>query len=86
MESDQTQERREANALLDLLPPEKLTAVRGLLEVMVEPLSRSLTLASAEDEELTPDTVAALERARASLSRGEGISHDDILSEFSPTK
>jgi hypothetical protein len=86
MEGEHSQERREAHALLDLLPPEKLNAVRGLLEVMVEPLSRSLALAPAEDEELTPDTAAALERARASLSRGEGIPHDDILTEFGPTK
>jgi hypothetical protein len=86
MEGEHTQERREAHALLDLLPPEKLNAVRCLLAVMVEPLSRSLALASTEDEELTPDAAAALERARASLSRGEGIPHDDILTEFSPTK
>ena len=49
---------------------------------MVEPLSRSLALAPVEDEEITPETGAALERARASLSRGEGIAHEDILREF----
>jgi len=86
MDPDQTQERREAHALLDLLPVEKLIAVRGLLEVMVEPLSRSLALAPVEDEEITPQAAAALERARASLSRGEGILHDEVLTEFSPTK
>ena len=62
-----------AHALLDMLPEEKLTAVVGLLEVMVEPLSRSLASAPMEEEEITPDTAAALERARASLARGEGI-------------
>lgn len=71
-----------AHALLDMLPEEKLTAVVGLLEVLVEPLSRSLASASVEEEELTPDTAAALERARASLARGEGISHEDIRREF----
>ncbi len=76
------QERREAHALLDLLPGEKLNAVRGLLEVMVEPLARSLALAAVEDEEITPETAAALDRARASLARGEGIAHDEILREF----
>lgn len=43
MESNVT-ERQQAHALLDLLPDEKLHAVRSLLEVMVEPLSRSLSL------------------------------------------
>ena len=50
--------------------------------MMVEPLSRSLALAPVEGEGITPETAAALDRARASLSRGEGIPHEDILREF----
>jgi hypothetical protein len=42
MEPNLDQERRQAHALLDMLPPERLNAVRNLLEVMVEPLARSL--------------------------------------------
>lgn len=86
MEPDLTQERRRAHALLDLLPADKLNAVRSLLEVMVEPIERSLALAAVEEEEITPDTAAALDRARASLARGEGISHEEILREFGLTK
>ena len=82
MEPNFDQERRQAHALLDALPAEKLNAVRSLLEVMVEPLARSLALAQVEDEDLTPDTAAALDRARASLARGEGIPHDEVLREF----
>jgi hypothetical protein len=79
---DPNKERQEAHTLLDQLPDEKLAAVRTLLEVMVEPLSRSLALAPVEQEELTADTAAAFERARASLARGEGIPHEEILREF----
>jgi hypothetical protein len=86
MEPDLTQERREAHALLDMLPPSKLEAVRSLLEVMVEPLARSLALAPEEEEEITPETAAALARARASLARGEGIPHEEILREFGLSK
>ena len=86
MEPDLTQERQRAHALLDMLPPEKLNAVRSLLEVMVEPLSRSLALAPVEDEDVTPETAAALDRARASLARGEGIPHEEIVREFGLTK
>ena len=82
MGTDVTQERQQAHALLDMLPQEKLTAVRSLLEVMLEPLSRSLASAPVEEEEVTAETAAALDRARASLARGEGISHQDILREF----
>jgi hypothetical protein len=82
MEANLSQERQQAHALLDLLPPEKLNAVRNLLDVMVEPLARSLALAPVEEEEITPETAAALDRARASLARGEGIPHGEILQEF----
>ncbi len=82
MEPNLDQERREAHALIDALPPEKLTAVKSLLEVMVEPLARSLALAPPEEEELTPETAAALDRARDSLTRGEGVPHNEILREF----
>lgn len=86
MEQNLDLERRKAHALLDMLPAEKLTAVRELLEVMVEPLSRSLALAPVEEQEITADTAAALDRARASLARGEGIPHEEILREFGLTK
>ena len=87
MEPDVIHERLQAHALLDMLPAGKINVVRSLLEVMVEPaslepLSRSLAMASVDDRELTPETAASLDRARASLARGEGISHDEILREF----
>jgi hypothetical protein len=49
---------------------------------LTEPPSRSLALAPVEEEEITPETAAALDRARASLARGEGIPHDEIRREF----
>jgi len=82
MEPSLNEERQQAHLLLDILPPEKLNAVRSLLEVMVEPLARSLALAPVEDEVIAPETAAALERSRSSLARGEGIPHEEILREF----
>jgi len=35
-----------------------------------------------EEEEIAPETAAALDRARISLDRGEGIPHEEILREF----
>jgi hypothetical protein len=49
---------------------------------MVEPLAHSLALAFVEDEEITSETAASLDRARASLARGEGIPLEEILREF----
>jgi len=74
--------RQEVHARLDTLPEEKLRAVRTLLDAMVEPLARSLALAAVEEEDVTPETAAALDRARQSLARDEGVSHQDVLREF----
>jgi len=82
MAVDLTQERQKAHDLLDMLPESKLNAVRSLLEAMVEPLSGSLASAPVEEDEITPETAAALARARASLAHGEGIPHEDIQREF----
>ncbi|HUI57015.1 MAG TPA: hypothetical protein VLY04_18700 [Bryobacteraceae bacterium] len=49
---------------------------------MVEPLARSLALAPVEGEEITTETAAALDRARATLARGEAIPREDVLREF----
>ena len=68
--------------MIDQLGVAQFDAVVRLLEVMVEPLARSLALAPVEEEEITPETVAALDRARASLARGEGIPHEEILREY----
>jgi ethanolamine utilization microcompartment shell protein EutL len=82
MQTDQNPERQQAHALLDMLPDEKVAAVRTLLQAMVEPLSHSLASAPVEEEEITAETAAAVDRARASLARGEGIPHGDVLREF----
>ncbi len=78
MGTDDTHDRQQAHALLDMLPEEKVSAVRSLLQVMVEP--------PVEEEEVTPETAAAIDRSRASLARGEGIPHEDILREFGLSK
>ena len=89
MEGHFSEERQDAHRLLDLLTPTRLNAIRGLLEVMVsseESLSQSLAFAPVEDEEITSETAAALDRARVSLAKGEGIAHDEILREFGLAK
>lgn len=90
MEQEVFQERVQAHALLDMLPAEKLNAVRGLLEVMIEPvpmesLAQFLARVPVDDEDITPETAAALDRARDSLGREETVSHDEILREFGIT-
>ena len=82
MELDLAKQRRHAHLLIDVLPEDKLSAVNNLLDVLVEPLSKSLAEAPVENEDLTPETISDIERASSSLDRGEGISHEEILREF----
>jgi hypothetical protein len=71
-----------AHELIDRLPARQLPAVVGVLEAMLDPLSLSLVSAPVEEEEITTETAASLDRARASLARGEGIPHEEIRREF----
>jgi hypothetical protein len=88
METNVIEDRLHAHALLDILPGEKVNAVLSLLEEMVPDagmsLAETLAKAEAEDEEITPEMAARLDRARASADRGETIPHEAILSEFGP--
>jgi len=86
METNVTEERLHAHALLDILPAEKVNEVLSLLEGMVPEtrmsLEDSLAQAATEDEEITPEMAARLDRARASAERGESVPHEEILREF----
>jgi len=86
METNVTEERLHAHALLDILPAEKVNVVLSLLEEMVRKracrLRTGLSQAAVEDEEVTPGMAARLDRARASVDRGDSIPHDEILREF----
>jgi predicted transcriptional regulator len=86
METNVTEERLHAHALLDILPAEKVNEVLSLLEEMVPEthmsLADRLAQAAIEDEEITPEMAARLDRARASAERGESVPHEEILREF----
>jgi hypothetical protein len=70
---DLQQERQQAHALLDLLPPAKLGAVRSLLEVMVD------------DGELTAVDRAAIQAGLDSLDKNGGVPMEDVLADFGLT-
>lgn len=85
METDITQERRQAHVLLDLLPAEKLTAVVHLLQVMSDPVARSLANAPVEDEPISEEETRAVDASNAWLRSHEPIPHEDVLAEFGLT-
>jgi hypothetical protein len=76
-------EKEKAHQLIDQLDPAQVSAVVPLLQFMLlDPVSRSLATAPVEEEPVPEEEAAALDEARASLDRGERISHEAILREF----
>ena len=74
--------RQHVHELIDQLDRGQLAAVGQLLEVMTDPLARSLACAPVDAEPVSPEEAAALDEAHASIARGEGIPHQEILREF----
>jgi hypothetical protein len=68
--------------LIEQLAPSQLSALVGLLETMIDPLARSIANAPMEDEEILPETAAELDAAHASIARGEGTPHEQVLRKF----
>lgn len=82
MTLDLAQERRRAHASLDRLPPAQLSAVRGLLESMLDPASRPISIVPFEDEEISEDEERAVAGAREWLKHNKPIPHEEVLAEF----
>ncbi len=71
MTNDIASEKKQAQDLIERLPPAQLFAVVGLLEAMLDPAS--IAKMPVDEEEISPETAAAIDRSRQSLARGEGI-------------
>ena len=65
--------------MLDALPEDKLTAVRILLEVMVEPF---YTLENAPYDDKQSDSRRECCGQKSSLAAGGGSSHEEFRREF----
>jgi hypothetical protein len=85
MAADFQHERQQAHAYLDLLQPAQLSAVRGLLETMIDPLSRTLASAPFEDEEISEEEERAVAESKEWLKHNKPISHEEVLAEFGLT-
>ena len=82
---DVAQERQQAHAYLDRLPAAQLSAVRSLLETMLDPLSRALANAPIEDEEISEEEERAVAESIEWLEHNESIPLEDVLADFGLT-
>lgn len=86
MTRDSGNEKQQAHELIDRLPPTQLSAVAGLLEAMLDPVSRAIANAPIDDEPLTPEEEKALDQSREWLKHNRGIPHEQVLAELRITQ
>ena len=82
MELDSQRQRRQAHAYLDHLPDPQLSAVRGLLEAMLDPVARALANAPIDDEPVTAEEERAVAEARQWLKHNPGIPFEQVVAEL----
>jgi|ERR1035438_3561422 hypothetical protein len=86
MNTDPVHQKQHAHVMLDLLGPEKLTAVLSLLEVMLDPVARAIANAPIDDEPVTEEEEKALAESREWLKHNKGIPHEQVLAELGITQ
>jgi hypothetical protein len=79
-------DKRHAHDLLDQLDNGQLAAVVHLLEVMADPVARSLANAPVDDEPIRDEEARALDEAHEWLKHNTGIPHEQVLAEFGITQ
>jgi hypothetical protein len=76
--------KKQAHELIDRLRPTQVSAVVGLLEAMLEPVSHPT--ASIDNEPLSPEGETALDEAREWSKHNRSIPHQQVLAELGVTQ
>jgi hypothetical protein len=82
MANGSTDEKQHAHDLIDRMAPGQVSAVVNLLEIILDPLARTLASAPYDDEPVSPEEAREAEASKAALARGEGVPHEKVLAEF----
>ena len=77
-----TNPKQEAHELIERLSTGQVIAAVGLFKAMLDPVSIALANAPYDDEPVSDEEARDIAAARASLARGEGIPHEEVLREF----
>lgn len=77
--------REHAQHLLDQLAPDQVAAVVHVMEVMLDPLSRKISSAPPEDEEICEEEERTAAEARDWLKHNKPIPHADVLADLGLT-
>ncbi len=86
MERNGDDEKRRAHELIDRLAPKQASAVTGLLESILDPVSRAIANAPMDDEPVTAEEQEAVNQSREWLKHNQPIPHEKILAELGITQ
>jgi hypothetical protein len=76
------QHKQQAHGMIERLAPEKLLAVVGLLEVLLDPFDRALAFAEIDDEPVTQEERRDIEASREWSQRNQGIPFEQVVAEL----
>ena len=85
MSVDLTQQKQLAHGMIERLGPEKLNAVVGLLEVMLDPLDLALAAAEIDDEPVSGEERRDIEVSREWFKHNNGIPFEQVMSDLGLT-
>ena len=75
-----------AHELIDRLDPSQVPAAIGMLEALLDPVSRAIANAPIDDEPLTAQDEKALGEARDWSKHNKAIPHEQVLAELGVTQ
>ena len=85
MSVDLVQQKQLAHGMIERLGPEKLNAVVGLLEVMLDPLDLVLAAAEIDDEPVSEEERREIEVSREWFKQNKGIPFEQVVSDLGLT-
>jgi len=71
-----------AHELIERLAPGQVPAAIGMLESLLDPVSRAIANAPIDDEPVTKAEEKALAESREWLKHNKGIPHEQVLAEL----
>ena len=80
-------DKERAHELINRMTPSQVAAVVGMLEALLDPVSRAIANAPIDDEPESDEEREDVARSKAWFKQhdGQGISHEEVLSDFGLT-
>ena len=79
-------DKQHAHELIERLAPGQVPAAIGMLESLLDPVSRAIANAPIDDEPVTKEEEKALAESREWLKHNKGIPHEQVLAELGVTQ